>query len=212
MKAQVARAIFVVLLSFTMAATRSQGAVMVSNIDSNLNGLVVVTDTNWFASSFVTDNSAAAFTLDQIELSMGDVGGGSEGGFTVRIYSDSGNTPGTLLETLSGDANPTSGGLFDYTSTGLALSTNTTYWVVVGVTVDNIFFWNIENSAPTGTWTIPDAQSISTNGGLTWQTFTGEEGRPQMFSVSATPVPEPAVTGLLAVGLASTLLARKRRP
>ena len=184
---------------------------MVSNIDSNLNGFVIVGETNWFASSFVTDASAAAFTLDQIELSMSATGGGSEGGFTVGIYADSANAPGTLLETLSGDANPAPAGLYDYTSAGLSLSTNTKYWVVVGVTVDNFFFWNIENSLPTGTWTIPGAVSISTNAGSDWETFTGVDDKPLMFSVSATPGPEPAGAGLLALGFAAVAMARKRR-
>src|SRR5579862_7918798 len=61
---------------------------------------------NWRAQSFMT--GGANWTSESVTLSLLSVGS-STGGFTVSLYGDSGNGPGTQLGTLTGNGNPGTG-------------------------------------------------------------------------------------------------------
>ncbi len=172
----------------------------------------------WAGSQFITDASASAFQLDGVTIKM-DVASDTPGNFFVAIFSNAGGQPGTLLETLSGSANPAAAADYSYTSSGLSLAPSTSYWVVTGVssggTAGAGYNWKLAGDPFdfTGPWTIPATDTHITSydqGGTSWNDLPND-AYPRQFSVSATAVPEPSVFGLIALGGAAALFLRPRR-
>jgi hypothetical protein len=146
--------------------------------------------TTWaHASSFLTDNSG--YVLDQVTLNTHS---NTNSGYSqVKIRSDSGGSPGAVLEDL-GTFNITAGGttLHSLASTGISLSPNTRYWVTAGETGDGSASWKGTTSTAevsAGTWTIGDDDFASIDGGVSWQpTDFGPANESSLFSVDATEV------------------------
>ena len=161
---------------------------------------------NWFGISFTTDGNP--WTLDNLVLRLENRGASTS--FFAAIHSASGLNPGTLLEALSGSNNPPTGNS-TYTSTGLALAANTTYFVVTGLSDsgDGGSIRAIQTSLDTedGPGTIGDDTRLSQNQGASWASWSGESSR---FEVNATQIPEPATLSLVAMGVLG-LIARKKR-
>lgn len=161
------------------------------------------------AGSFTTGSEATV--LNSLSL-LGVSGSGTD--FSVELYSDSGNLPGTLLETLSGPTSPTSASTtYVYTSGGsLTLSANTTYWwvttVPTGTTAANFNSNYVTNSADVAAdgWSI-GRYAYQTNGGA-WSNGTG---RSMQFSVSTSAIPEPSTYAALFGAAALGLAAYRRR-
>ena len=160
------------------------------------------------AAQFTTDASAPDFLLQGVTLKLGEIGSG--GGFTVGIHADNAGLPGTLLQTLSGPADPSGGGEFAYTAAALSLASSTSYWIVASASAPSgSYNWMVtQDFSHTGAWTAT-ATAQAQNGAWSlagdWEVF--------QFSVAAVAVPEPAVTGLL-IGmgaLAPILIYRKGR-
>ncbi len=150
--------------------------------------------TTWaHASSFLTDNSG--YVLDQVTL---DIHSNINSGFSqVKIRSDSGGTPGAVLEDL-GTFNMTAGNTLQIlTSTGINLLPNTRYWVTAGETGSGSASWKGTSSTAevsAGTWTIGDDDYQSIDGGASWQeTSFGPPNESSLFSIDATPIVLPPV-------------------
>jgi hypothetical protein len=151
----------------------------------------IVTTTRWVTSSFGTDASPD-LDLASVTLRMQVDGAGTA---SLGIYTDTANHPGVLVGTLTSPSSfTTTSANNTFTSSGLTLNANTTYWVVLrALTGQFEWAWTADNTG-TGvgfqhTW------GFSQNSGGTWNTFTSE---PMIMQVVATTaVPEPSSVILL---------------
>lgn len=202
MKPQCLSLSIVVALALSASAPDARAAVMVSNLAEPTFSSFPV-GFWWMGSQFLTDASASA----------------TPGNFFVAIYSNASGKPGVLLEMLAGSSNPAAAGNYSYTSTGLSLTSNTSYWVVAGVSSGGAagsgYNWTLAGDPFhfTGPWTIPATDTHITSydqGGANWNDLPND-AYPRQFSVSATAVPEPSALGLAGAGSIAAWLLRLRR-
>jgi hypothetical protein len=210
--------ISVVLMAklFAPSFIQAQGTLYVSNLGQPTVGGMGIGSDSWVAQYFTTGTNSNGYIVDSIQLLMG-AASGDPSGFMVAIYSSPGNgAPGASLGSLSG-SDPSAGGLFTYTTSGIMLSPSSFYFVVATATtplVQGVYNWSAANSfgrittSPGDPWTIQDAYYNSTDG-LNW-TFIPRENVSQ-FAIYATVVPEPAMLALAALGLAAFALSFWRR-
>jgi hypothetical protein len=183
---------------------QSQGTLYVSNLgETSYNGGPFdygETTTYGLSAGFVTGSNSTGYTLDSIQLLMGNSELGP-GTFNVAIYSDDNGQLGTSLGFLSGSPSPYTEGTYTYTSTGIELSASTAYLLVVSS--DSPYIWYDTTS--------PNYQSSDG-----WSEIEGTDGRQLQFGIDADPlaissVPEPSVISLAGIsGLIAVFLFRKR--
>ena len=205
-----------VLLSAVLTAALpgfAQSAISVSNLGESSGG--AGNSDAYVAESFTTD--AFASTLSSVDLSLLSVFNGTPD-VTLAIYSNNGlDLPGTSLETLS-LSGTLGAGSNTFTSTGLSLAANTTYWVVLATSSYSVF-------GPQAVWARTASTNETNTGGSAWsigdQYYTSDTdlsslmsgGGAFKMSVSSqtvSAVPEPATYAVLA-GLAVLGLAAWRR-
>lgn len=145
------------------------------------------------ADSFTTGSSAT--NLSSVSLV---IFGSSGTGFSLSLYSDAAGAPGTSVESLSGNASPTSG-TYSYTSGGsTVLAANTTYWVVAaGPTSGPDYYFNFDttsSTAQTGAagWSIGDTKAYMSNPSFTWTSGGGPSNSPS----TSPPSPSRRLTRL----------------
>jgi hypothetical protein len=136
------------------------------NLSATSAGIETATGQYELTSSFTTGSSAS--TLTSVTLLLDQITAGSA---TVKIYSDGGLQPGSLVGTLTSPASYSATlAKTTFTSSGISLSANSTYWVVL-VANSGSFGWS---------WTTTDTGSgtgfvggwgDSTDSGSTWFTF-----------------------------------------
>ena len=204
---------FAIATLFAAQMTQGQGTLYVSNLGQGAIGSPAIGSDKWEAQFIETGNNSGGYLLNSIQLLM-NASSGSPSGFTVSIYSDVNNTPSSDLENLSGSSNPSSGGLYTYTASGLLLSPSTQYFIVaIGATsmAQGAYTWDNTFGSPAGInqWAIQEG-IYSLDNGLDWTVY----GRNITFqsAIYATAVPEPStwVLGLLGGGFAFYLHARKQ--
>ena len=204
-----------ILILLIVLSPLARGAVVLSNLSDTPAATTFVGSDSWVAQSFITGASTQGYLLDSISLSLA-APNSAPSGFEVSIYSNNGGQPGSSVQTLVGSSNPGSGITLYTSASSLTLSPSTTYWIVTSadtsVASDNYYKWQYTNDSAiastngfsvnlaSGTWALSD------NSGSSWEIGSGA---PQMFSVSATVVPEPGSLCLLMAGL--LLLAAKQR-
>jgi MYXO-CTERM domain-containing protein len=198
------------VLLAALCSVSAYSQVTVSNLDNTVSYESSVYWTNWLAGSFTTDSSN--YSLSSVTVLLNAVLNSSTP-LILSVYSDNTGLPGTLLETLSG-SNPTTGGQFTFTSSGLTLSPDTTYFLVGSTPGYGVYHWNYTTDTSeliTGGsgWTLGNDMWTSNNSGTSWN---NSSGAPFMFSVTATSaVPEPGAYATLAGLAALALLAFRRR-
>ena len=189
------------VVSALLLAACSSHAQIVSNLGEATSTFPIISTAAWRATSFTTDG--LNYTLNSVTLSLlsADIPAGN---VTPHIFADASGVPsGSALETFGSQ---TIGASVTFTSTGLSLSANTTYWLVLQATGLNSYWkaTSSQNQTSTGSWTIGNNMLRSTDSGATWPTTDTFIGK---FSVQATPVPEPehyaAFTALLLGGFAA---------
>jgi hypothetical protein len=201
------------VLALLFAAVAAVGQNSVSNLGETQQSVVPVTATAWYATSF-SAGAASNYTLNTVTLRFATAGNTS-GGFFVGLYSDNAGVPGSSLEVLTGTGNPSSATDHTFTSSGATLIESATYWIVGGVTSGSgSYMWaytsalgDDENPVESG-WSIGDDAFLSTNAGVNW----ASDGGVMMFSLTATPIPEPGTyAALLGVAALGFVISRRRR-
>lgn len=155
----------------------SAWAVDLSNNLSDVNGgTESASSTRWLAASFAT--GTAAHALNYVTLLLANT---SAGAAQVSIYSNGGLEPGSLVATLTSPASysatlaPTA-----FTTAGVNLAANTTYWIVLRPTSGTFLWgWTGDNTGSGAgfqhTW------GISEDSGAFWWSF---DTYPTQFSVT----------------------------
>lgn len=181
----------------------------VSNL--NLSGGSTYNYANTFiAQRFVTNSTGTdSFQLGTVSLNLGVTGVVND--FTVRIHSNSSNTPGSVLGTLTGATSPTTG-QFDFVNGSVILEANTAYWVTWGFTSGAGYFGNVQltGTVHTGDWTFTGSTKTY-NDGAAW--FGANLGNSYQISIQpVSAVPEPSTyAALCGVAVLSLALWRKCR-
>ena len=171
-----------------------------------------VASNSWIAQPFFPAASAVGYNLDSIQLLLGSTSGNASG-LSVAVYSGS-RKPQTPVGFLSG-TDSTSGGIYNFTSSGITLSPQTLYWIVLTAETPSSngnFLWERSSSqsyfSPSG-WTM-GLSFVSSEDGSSWLQTTPY---PMQFALYSSEVPEPSSLMLVGLGgsLLFTRLARKSR-
>lgn len=169
----------------------------------------------WVAQGFLTGDNPGGYTLDSIDLLMGDADGNPGGGFTVSLYSNGVRIPGENIGTLAGSSDPSVAGIYTYSGEGLVLEGSTAYFIVASSSSADAgsYAWKIMELSPrTDPATIADdgwyATFSSRYDGTDW--LRGSFGYRQ-FGINAIAIPEPSTLALIGTGAAFLALRRRRR-
>jgi hypothetical protein len=184
----------------------------VSNLANADDSGVLCDGGNWDAAQFTTGGNASGYSLNSIQIAIDGIFVKDGTGFTLSLYSNNAGQPGGSLGILSGASNPSLGGNYVYTASGLTLSASTSYWVVgaAATTFPNgSFLWG-DTVSPgylsSGGWSVNDlTRDISHDDGSTWAATGVSLLR---FDVTATPVPEPETVTVVGLGLAVIFFGR----
>ena len=135
---------------------------------------------------------------------------GSPGGIIVSLYDLSGSMPGNRLATLSG-MNPMTAGVYTYSISEYFLEPLTRYYLVL-TSLSPVSAGEYSWSIGTGGSTVadgwrPGGSFVSSVDGLNW---SGYRPNPFQYAVNATAIPEPATTSLVAIGVLTLGLYRRK--
>ena len=191
----------------SIASTR--GDVLIDNLNPNTGNGYTFGSTNEFSSGFTLSPSATNYTFDDVVFSLT---AGSDAQFVVYLQANSGGNPGTLLATLTHHPQSGTGNYIFRPDAPFTLLAGTTYWL----TVDSLASGAGAVRKPPGDnppMTLApgvtyEGLNTSTNEGGTWSGASVNDAL--SFQLNAAPVPEPAVTGLILLGI-SLLGYRKLR-
>lgn len=162
-----------VLLIRVNGAAKNVPEVLVSNIGQiNNNGFAL--NRFDFAQAFTTGTNSSGYTLTSAEIKIS--GSGGQPSYSVSIWSaTSGGLPDTSLGTLTNPATLTAGDI-EFTTTGIALETSTTYFLVLDSGgsggFDTRFTSSDNEDANTATgWSLSDGNLFrNATGVTTWTT------------------------------------------
>ena len=168
------------------ALTAEAQTTLVSNVGQTRSGSLGL-DTHEGAQAFTTGDNSAGYTVTSVGLDLSS-GADHTINFTVEIWTNSNsNLPGSSLGTLTQPASLTLG-VNEFTTSGIELATNTTYWVVVDSNGGGSVQWegtasDSEDSTASG-WSIADESYDRPYGGGTWGSYTD----PFKFRVNGTAI------------------------
>jgi hypothetical protein len=196
---------------------QASAVTLVENLSQGTNSTGYIELGYWQGSSFTT--GSGSYNLNSATLWFQE--NTADPNLFLRLYSNSSGTPGTQLTSFTNPASiTTSVANNTFTlATPQALTANTTYWLISGVSSSNgDYSWSYTSSdSETGLpgWTIGGGYVVSDNQGGTWSSIP--DGGPFQFSVNGTEqsqsIPEPsslvALLGLGGLGLVSRLKKRK---
>jgi hypothetical protein len=186
----------------------AQGTLYVSNLGQTPTGSASIGSDAWVAQDFFTGTNASGYILNSVQLLM-DTASGSPSGFDVSLYSSLRGEPNDLGNLVGSD--PSAGGIFTYTDSGLTLSPSTDYFIVLTATTpvaQGAYNWSTVSASSTiggEEWMIiPDI--YSSGNGLSWQI-----SRQYTFQIGiyATAVPEPSSSLLLLLGSGVFIYVRR---
>ena len=156
------------------APTAEAQTTLVSNVGQTRSGSLGL-DTYEGAQAFTTGDNSADYTVTSVGLDLSS-GADHTINFTVGIWTNSNsNLPGSSLGTLTQPASLTLG-VNEFTTSGITLAANTTYWVVVDSNGGGSAQWEgtasgSEDSTASG-WSIADESYDRPYGGGTWGSYT----------------------------------------
>ena len=173
------------------APTAEAQTVQVSNVGQTRSGSLGL-DTHEGAQAFTTGGNSAGYTVTSVGLDL-SLGADHTINFTVEIWTNSNsNLPGSSLVTLTQPASLISG-VNEFTTSGITLAANTTYWVVVDSNGGGSAQWegtasdSEDSITPASGWSIADESYDRPYGGGTWGSYTD----PFKFRVTGTAIGSP---------------------
>lgn len=169
--------------------------------------------------SFRTGSAAA--TIEGIKFSFGAVGTPST--VNVSVYSDFSGKPGTVLASFLSPASLAAGyGEYNFTGS-LGVIANSNYWAVLsatgGMDADGNIPWSTHNYvaitydlADVGMagWSLADSHWNGDYLDTSLGGFGEYTHNPIKMQITGTSVPEPSAAFLLAIGLGSLALVRRK--
>ena len=148
---------------------QASAVILVENLTQSIFDSSTVFLTQWQGSSFTT--GTGSYNLESVTLLFEENFGGD---LFVRLYSNNGGVPGSLITTFTNPASIPN--ILDETTftlaTSQALTASTTYWLISGVSSGSgNYGWGLTSSdSETGLpgWTIGDDYVQSGDQGGTW--------------------------------------------
>ena len=202
-------ALAVILL--TGPAIHAQIIPLFDNLNRTPASSGIVTATTWQAQQFKTDGQAYALVSVTLEMRQFSGPGSPEVSIWSNHVEGSSSRPDIALGTLTNPGSiPGSFTPITFTSTGLSLSANSTYWVVMKSTASGAdFLWrNTADNNPTGAGPgFSTVWSETITSGSTWVTTSTN---PYLMKVDVQAVPEPSSFVLAGLGLGAMGLIRRR--
>jgi hypothetical protein len=195
-----------------MANLSARGHLYVSNLDQTPIGSSAIGNDAWIAQTFrIRGDDPNLYMLDAIQVLLNPATG-SPDGLSISIYSaPMGEAPQNYLGSLVGPAAPLVGGIYTYTASGITLSADVQYMVVMNgatATQDGAFHWSATDQfTSNGDWDIYNIHFTSSDGSV-WDRHL--RGKVFQMAIHATVVPEPGTAALLSLGLVSLRLFRRR--
>lgn len=187
-------------------AIQSQGVIYLSNLTEPSIGTSAVASNSVNGLNFITGANAGGYLLDSVQLSMANATG-NPGGFSVmlNVLVNPLNGYETNVGALIGSRDPSSAGVYAYApDSGLLLSANTYYTIILTAettATDGAYEWNLTSTrlGSTGNgWAGPG-----------FGNFSIATEFPQ-YAITATPMPEPGVLSLFALGGLGFLWQRRK--
>ena len=147
---------------------------LVSNVGQTSSGGLGL-DTHEGAQAFTTGDNSDGYTVTSVGLDLSS-GANPTFNFTVGIWMNSNsNLPGSSLVTLTQPASLILG-VNEFTTSGIELAANTTYWVVVDSNGGGNVVWEstaADSEDPTASgWSIADESYNRPYGGGIWNSHT----------------------------------------
>lgn len=190
---------------FFMTASLSSAVTLYDNLSQPALGNDQVTATQWNANKFVTD--ATIYSLPQVTLRLSSTDTSSA--LQVLLYSDSANNPGSQVATIGSTSSiPSTATDITFTPSGIVLSANTTYWIVVNTSGAGAYRWYFPSTLSGTGVAFNSAFSRSNNGGSSWA--LGASTDPPYYLQLTGDVPEPSSAILASLALALVAAARRR--
>jgi hypothetical protein len=159
---------------------QASAVTLVENLTQPTNGSDGINFSNWRGSSFTT--GSGSYNLESVTLLFQEDTADLNNLF-VRLYGNNSGVPGTLITTFTNPASITTSvanNTFTLT-TPQALTANTTYWLISGVSSSNgDYSWSYTSSdSETGLpgWTIGGGYVVSDNQGGTWSSIPENENK-----------------------------------
>ncbi len=192
------------LSALACSTARSRGDYSISNnLSATSGGVESAVGSTWITAGFGSGTTGGALRSVTLLLDNSTVGRAE-----VDLYSDAGLQPGSLVGTLSlSGSYTTSLSATTFTATGITLSANTNYWVVLKALTGQ-FDWGW-TAAATGTGTGTGYQNTwgeSDDAGNTWFTYDSYPTQMNVVLVSSSAVPEPSTWILWGFGVAGIAL------
>jgi len=216
------RSIFALALSFSLVAGSARASqVVFGNLGSDGSGsLSTVNDNiladNYVAQGFSTGASSTLLYLDEITLGLAATDGGTFS-TTISIWSSLGGSPDTLLQTSSSqNVTGSTSAKYSFGFGGLALTANTSYWVVMQQVGVSWYFVPVAAGAPSeknSSGYSGLGQVASADGGSSWES-AGNSRYSFSATASATgpePIPEPGTWAAAALLIGAAAYVRWRR-
>jgi len=218
------RSLSAIVLGLCLVAGSARASqVVFGNLGSDGGGALAGTKTEIdaftkLAQGFTTGANSSLLYLNTVTLGLARTGGGSIG-TTISLWSGAGSpsTPASLLYTSSSQTvTGAAGSKYTFDFGGIALTTSTTYWIVLQQSGVEWFYASLAGGNPAeqnaSGYSNP-GYAASEDGGSNW--FNLGSNR-YSFSVTASatgpePIPEPGTWAAAALLIGAAAYARWRR-